>query len=411
MAHLINRCPRAVSQGLPQLQANETLTMSAEFMENCTTWYCPSTPMVTGNVTGLHLNSSLLVNETMVMAGRMEFSLVDILKLGLEVLIAVFGVAGNLLVAILLSGLGKKKSTTDLFLLNLAVADLGILLLSFPLITIREKAPLHWPLGKFVCLYLYPVPEVFHGVSLWCIAVVAVLRYCEVVLLRKPITNKNNTPKQAAKFVAVCVWLTSFLLFCLPLYFAVEFEEKPAGGIWCGPAWPSRMTAHVYIVFLSILSYILPLIVISWTYVAISRTLNHSNRFLKNMKRDQDGAESNEQNSLTKFKTGRLRQNKHAKRILTPVVLVWAITLLPLTILRLTVVVWPAVAAQEYYEEYLLYIVIMCVMLNSSVNPVIYSIASKKFRRRVSNLCRRESHRGRDFQRAPILQHNDRLGT
>ena len=69
------------------------------------------------------------------------------------------------------------------------------------------------------------------------------------------------------------------------------------------------------------------------------------------MKRDQDGAESNEQNSLTKVKTGRLRQNKHAKRILTPVVLVWAITLLPLTILRLTVVVWPAVAAQEYYEE------------------------------------------------------------
>ena len=385
--------------------------MTAEVMENCTTWHCPSTPQVTGNVTGLHLNSSLPVNETMIMAGRMEFSLVDILKLGLEVLIAVFGVAGNLLVAILISGLGKKKSTTDLFLLNLAVADLGILLLSFPLISIREKAAMNWPLGKFVCLYLYPVPDVFHGASVWCIAVVAVLRYCEVVLLRKPITNKNNTPKQAAKFVAACVWLTSFLLFCLPLYFVVEFKEKPAEGKWCGPDWPSKMTAHVYIVFLTILSYILPLIVISWTYVAISRTLNHSNRFLKDMKRDQYGVESNDQNFLTKVKTGRLRQNKHAKRILTPVVLVWAITLLPLTVLRLTVVVWPAIADQEYYEEYLLYIVIICVMLNSSVNPVIYSIASKKFRRRVSNLCHRESRRGRDFQRSPILQQHDHLGT
>ena len=70
--------------------------MSAEFMENCTTWHCPSTPQVTGNVTSLHLNSSLLVNETMVMARRMEFSLVDILKLGLEVLIAVFGVRRQL---------------------------------------------------------------------------------------------------------------------------------------------------------------------------------------------------------------------------------------------------------------------------------------------------------------------------
>ena len=380
-------------------------------MENCTTWCCPNTT-VTANATGLHFNSSPPVNETMVMAGRMELSLVDILKLGLEVLIALFGVAGNLLVAILISQLGKKKSATDLFLLNLAIADLGILLLSFPLIAIREKAPLNWPLGEFVCLYLYPVPDVFLGASVWCIVVVAVLRYCEVVLLRKPITNKNNTPKNAAKFVAVCVWLTSFLLFCLPLYFVVEYNEEAAGEIWCGPAWPSRMTAHVYIVFLTILSYIFPLIVISWTYVAISRTLNHSSRFLIDMKRDQDDAESNEPIHLTKVKTGRLRQNRRAKRILTPVVLVYAITLLPLTVLRLTVVLWQEVADQEYYEEYLLYIVTIGVILNSSANPVIYSIASKNFRMRVVNLCRRESRRGRYFQRFPgILQQHVRLGT
>lgn len=346
------------------------------------------------------------------MAGRMaELSFVDILKLSLEGLIAMFGVAGNLLVAILIIGLGKKKSSTDLFLLNLAIADLGILLLSFPLIAIREKAPQTWPFGEFVCRYLYPVPDVFHGASVWCIVVVAVLRYCEVVLLRKPITNKNNTPNKAAKFVAVCVWLTSFLLFCLPLYFVVEYNEGTAAEKWCGPDWPSRMTAHVYIVFLTILSYILPLIVISWTYVAISRTLNRSSRFLIDMKRDQDGAESNEQNSLTKIKTGRLRQNKRAKRILTPVVLVCTITLLPLTTLRLTVVVWQEVADQEYYQEYLLYIVTMGVILNSSVNPVIYSIASKNFRTRVANLCRRESRRGRYFQRFPILQQHVRLGT
>ena len=372
--------------------------------------HCPNTT-VTGNVTGLNLNSSLPGNETMAMADRMETSLVDILKLGLQVLIATFGVAGNVLVAFVISGQGKRKSTTDLFLLNLAVADLGILLLSFPLIAIREKAPLNWPLGEFVCLYLYPVPDVFHGASVWCIAMVAVLRYYEVVLLRKPITNKNNTPKKAAKFVAVCVWLTSVLLFCLPLYFVVGYNETTAGGKWCGPDWPSLKAAQVYTVFLTIVSYILPLIVISWTYVAVSRTLNHSTRFLKDMKRDQDCTESNEQNSSSVLKTGRLRQNKRAKRILTPVVLVYAITLLPLTILRLTVVVWPAVADQEYYEEYLLYIVAVCVMLNSSVNPIIYSIASKKFRKIVSNLCCRESRRERYFLRFSNRRQQVLLGT
>ena len=187
---------------------------------------------------------------------------------------------------------------------------------------------------------------------MWCIAAVAIVRYWEIVLLRKPITNKNNTRIKTAKFVAVCVWLISFLLFCLPLYIVVEYKEKPTGEKSCGPAWPSSTAAQVYIVLLTIFSYILPLIVISWTYLAVSLTVSHSSRFLKDMKRDQDDVESNEQNSLSKVKKGRLRQNKRAKRILTPVVLVCAITMLPLTILRLTiVVVWPAIADQEYYEN------------------------------------------------------------
>lgn len=373
--------------------------------------HCPNTTAV-GNVTGLNLSSSLPVNGTNVMAGhgRIELSLVDILKLGLEVLLAMFGVAGNVLVAFVISGLGKRKSTTDLFLLNLAVADLGILLLSFPLIAIRENVPLDWPLGEFFCLYLYPVPDIFHGASVWFIAVVAVQRYWEVVLLRKPIRNKSNTGKNTATFVAACVWLSSFLLFCLPLYFIVKYKEITTGGKLCGPYWPSWIVAQVYTVFLTILSYILPLIVISWTYLSVSRTLRRSSRFLEDMKRDQYGVEGDEPSFLRKVKTGRLRQNKRAKRILTPVVLVCAITMLPLTILRLTVVVWPAVADQEYYD-YLIYIVTVFVMLNSSVNPVIYSVASKKFRRRASYLCCRESRRERYSQRFSDRRQHRLLGT
>lgn len=372
--------------------------------------HCPNTT-ITGNLSGLNFNPSPPVNKTIAVSEGMELSLADILKLGLQILIAMFGVAGNVLVAIVISRLGKRKSTTDLFLLNLAIADLGILLLSFPLIAIREKAPLNWPLGKFFCLYLYPVPDIFHGASVWCIAAVAIVRYWEIVLLRKPITNKNNTCITTAKFVVVCVWLISFLLFCLPLYIVVEYQETSTGGKWCGPAWPSSTADQVYIVLLTIFSYILPLIVISWTYLAVSRTLSHSSRFLKDMKRDQDDVESNEQNSLSKEKKGRLRQNKRAKRILTPVVLVCAITMFPLTTLRLTtVVIWPAIADQEYYEN-LLYIVILFAILNSSVNPVIYSIASKKFRGRVSKLCCRKRRRERYLQRFSNRQQHVLLGT
>ena len=352
-------------------------------MAKCRVPHCENTAFA-GNLSSLNSNGSPPVNGTVFMFEKMELSLIDVLKLSLEVLIAMFGVVGNVLVVTVISRLGKKKSTTDVCLLNLAIADLGILLLSFPLIAIRENAPLNWPLGKFVCLYLYPVPDIFQGASVWYIAVIAVVRYWKVAILRKPVINSSSLRR--TKIVTVCVWLVSFLMFSFPLYFVVEYLEFPTEDKWCGPVWPSMMIALVYIALLAIFSYILPLLVISGSYLAISRTLSQSSSFLM---RVGDGVEGDKQSSLRKAKRFRLQQNKQAKRILTPIVVVFAITLLPLNMLRLTVVFWPLIANQEYYKN-LLYIVTVFAILNSSANPVIYSITSKEFRKRVSKLYRKD---------------------
>lgn len=315
--------------------------------------------------------------------------LADILKLGLEVLIALFGIFGNILVAVVIKGLGKKKSTTDIFLLNLAIADLGILLLTFPLVAIREKAPTNWPLGEFACLYLYPIPDIFYGTSVWCIVVIAVVRYRQIVIPRKAIRNTNKTSLKYAKIVAACIWATSFLFFCLPIYFVVSFRVLPTGnGKWCGPIWPSLFLAQVYIGLLTIFAYVIPLGVISWTYLTISRAINQSNMFLNAMKRGQDGAEGTTLGTVTEAKCFRLRQNKRAKKILTPVVVVFAITMLPLNILRLAIAFSPPLDSQDYYEN-MLYVVSVFLIVNSSSNPVIYSIASKSFRKGTTNLYRK----------------------
>lgn len=107
-------------------------------MENCTEKHC-----------GADTNVSL-ANDSV----AMTMPLVESLKLGLEVLIALFGVVGNVLVTAVICRMGKKKKPVDLYLLNLAIADLGFLLLTFPLGVIKEKLPFSWPLGEFACLYL-----------------------------------------------------------------------------------------------------------------------------------------------------------------------------------------------------------------------------------------------------------------
>ena len=305
----------------------------------------------------------------------------DILKLTAQVLIAAFGVIGNALVITVLKA-AKKIQPGEFYLMNLAIADLGTLLLTFPIIALKEKAN-RWLLGRFTCIYLTPCTEVFHGASVWFIAVIAVERYRQVVTVKMVLKNPNKASWQRAKIVATCVWVTSFLIFSLPLYFIVEHQEPDADGPeFCGPNWPSKISIKIYNGLLTFFSYILPLFVISITYVIISRTLTRSNLFIKAMKRDQLRPQQNDKD-LT-IKSARLNQNNRAKKILTPLVLVFALTMLPLNTIRFAVVLRHTLADKVFYPS-LLFVVSVFVLLNSSSNPVIYSVVSRDFRRRVSN--------------------------
>lgn len=97
------------------------------------------------------------MNDSFTIIEESEMAVEDVLKVTLEVLIALFGVIGNGLVIIVVIRLGFKKQPGDFYLQNLAIADVGMLLLTFPLVTIKKIAPLNWALGEFTCNYLYPV--------------------------------------------------------------------------------------------------------------------------------------------------------------------------------------------------------------------------------------------------------------
>ena len=325
-------------------------------------------------------------NDSFSILKETEMPLAEIFKLTFEALIALLGVIGNVLVVIVISSLGKKKQPGDFYLQNLAIADLGTLLLAFPLVPIREKMPRNWPFGEFTCRYLYPIPEIFYGASVWCIAITAIERYRKMVIVKIPGQNKHKASLKSAKVIATGVWLLSFLIFCLPLFFIVGYRNLPNGGKWCGPIWPSLVLAQVYIVLLTFFSYILPLTVITFTYLRISRVINRSSLFIKAMRWEQSTTEDKELISLPNIKSVRLKQNKRARKILTPLVLVFAITMLPLNIFRLTSTFWPVIIGQEYFKS-LLYAVSVFVILNSSANPVIYSVVSRDFRKRIKTLC------------------------
>lgn len=346
--------------------------------------------------------STILLSETTSSTNFDEDSLsVEAAKLSIYTTCALFGVIGNLLVIIILKKLkGKKTRMTDFFLINLAVADLGYLLLTFPMGAARERAPHGWPFGKFVCLYLQPFAEIFHGASVWFIAITAVERYRKIAASNPKLHGaKKRASLKRAGIVATSTWVASFMMFALPLYFVVDYRKLPDGGTVCGPVWPAwdknLVLARLYIVAcLTLLSYILPLAVISWTFLAVSLKLNESSKFIKSMKsgdKENETANLDDCSAITSGKHAiRVVQNIRAKRILTPVVLAFTLLMLPLSLLRLCVVFWPAIINHTFYNN-LFFTVAVCAIVNSSVNPVIYSMVRHDFRRQLMRIMRRKT--------------------
>ena len=314
--------------------------------------------------------------------------LTEVLELTLEVLIALIGVVGNILVVIVIHHLGKKKRPGDCYLQSLAIADIGTLVITSPLVIIRMEMPLNWPFGEFACLYVFPVAEIFYGASIWSIVVIAGNHYHQMFSLK--IFGRTRPSIKRAKTIAALVWVLSFIILCFPLYFAVDYREPLNGGQFCGPVRWTHFSETVYIICLILLTYVIPLVVISFTYVAISRVLTQSIDLIKAMKHvlpHVATSPSNQRDHLTHVKSIRLKQNIRAKKILSPLVVTFALTMLPLNVFRLTSVFWPGFFGQEYFKH-LLYGLVISTTINSAANPIIYSVVSRDFRKGILNNLR-----------------------
>lgn len=314
------------------------------------------------------------------------------LRLALQVLLAFIGLIGNVSVIVVMRRLRKKKHTGNFYVQNLAVADLGILTVLFPLAIIKEKIPSNWPFGEFACRYLCPLAEIFYGASVWFVTVIALTRYRKVVT-GPSLLGQNMIKRilQGPKVFACGVWLLSFLVFSFPPYFFVTYRELPNHeGKLCYVQWPSPKMQSFYMGgVLTFFSFILPLLIMTLSYLRISHLIRESGLIAKDTPRPSTHEET-EDKSLTseaKVSRARLKHDKFARRIVPPLVLLFTATMLPLSIFRLATVIWPDIVEEQYFKT-LFYVISVFVMLNSSVNPMIYAAVSKDFRKEIENLCR-----------------------
>ena len=289
--------------------------------------------------------------------------------------IVFLGVVGNLLVCFVILSQAKMKTSMNYYLLSLAIADLGVLLIMYPVVLLKYLFPFRWLLGKHACHYLYPTVEVFFGASVWSITAIAVERYRNIV---GPQRYQIQHRSRVGTFVIIgVVWLASFLFSSVPLYPVMYYH--PTLEI-CLPAMPNLLFQS-YSIVLIVVWYALPLVVIAFTYVSIKKRVLQSVAFRTSMSEHDAGNQAALQASSNKERIDKRiwRQSNKTTRILTPLVILFAVTMFPLNAFRVMALIMPDYWKKSYYNL-IIGQLIMFIMINSSANPLVYYIMSKEFK-------------------------------
>ncbi|KAK6195358.1 hypothetical protein SNE40_000807 [Patella caerulea] len=179
-------------------------------------------------------------------------------------IISLLAVIGNGIVILVIVKNRKMQTVTNIFIANLAVADVVIGMFSVPF---QFQAALlqRWVLAHFMCSLAPFVQVISVNVSIFTLSVIACDRYIAVLHPFKAGCSK----KSAAIIITVIWWVAITTALPYVLFYRVKYMGNT---LQCQPTWPDfwDLFPSFYNLFLVFIQYILPLIVISFCYFRIA---------------------------------------------------------------------------------------------------------------------------------------------
>ncbi|KAG7504532.1 hypothetical protein JOB18_011254 [Solea senegalensis] len=276
------------------------------------------------------------------------------------IVVCIVGLGGNTLVIYIVLYYSKIESVTNIYILNLAIAD-ELFMLGLPFLAVQNTLQ-SWPFGSFMCRLVMTVDSINQFTSIFCLTVMSIDRYLAVV---HPILSSKWRRPQVAKMVNGTVWALSFLVV-LPV---VVFANVQKTGGTCNIAWPqpANIWSAAFIIYTSTVGFFCPLLIICLCYLLIIFKIRSSGKKVH----------------ATSIK--RRKSERKVTRMVVIVVAMFVVCWLPfyaVNIINLLVSL-PA----EYHGLY--YFVVVLGYANSCANPIIYGFLSDNFKRGFRKaLCR-----------------------
>lgn len=288
------------------------------------------------------------------------------LFIGVYALIFVVGVGGNALVIFVVAHNRAMQTITNIFIANLAVADVIMCLLAVPFTPLSGL--LHdWPFGDALCRVVPMAMGASVHVSTMTSTAIAVDRYFFIV---HPFLGRMKTAVCVA--VTAVIWAVAVAVSLpLAIYQTVTRIEAQAISV-CHEQWPEETGRQLFSVVSLLLQYVVPCSVICFCYVSVSLSLRRrALARIGNSSRSRDQLE--------------IKRKRKTHKMLVAMVAIFVSCWLPLNLIQLIV---------EYHEELfrwkyflLTFFVTHAIAMSSTIyNPFLYAWMNENFRKEFNDV-------------------------
>lgn len=184
---------------------------------------------------------------------------------------ALVAIIGNAMVIFVVVTKRNMRTTTNVLIVNLAVADIIIGIFTIPF-QFHAAFLQRWVFTESMCKVAPFVKSLSVNVSILTLTLIAFDRYIAVMY---PL--RAGIRKQFEILVLCVVWFLSILL-SIPeaIYYDTIYVFDPE--IWskkleCTAKWPSENFIQLYFILLLLSQYIVPLVIISVSYIRIANKI------------------------------------------------------------------------------------------------------------------------------------------
>lgn len=190
-----------------------------------------------------------------------------------------FGFLGNVSVLGTILKLKQLRNPCGFLIGTIALADLGVALIAAPL-RIAELYLQGWPFGDALCRLIVPLQDVLVCVSVVTHSTIAWERYRATVTPFKPRLSATKI-----KFVILGIWVSCYIFSGLPLVIPLKLQPFK-GALHCLPAW-SDLYRRIYEIYLVLVFIVAQLLIQSYAYVSVIRTLRKKSDILQIAEKDR----------------------------------------------------------------------------------------------------------------------------